>query len=149
MDSLLSAYTLPSPHFWWLYAAFMMQLKLAWKTSPPDTPAPASWAQATRVFSPWTCLVSAQVSVWDALTSLCLCEPHSSWVELAPGAALLKPGLGGRYLSILCACAALGSTRVEHLPHSVKVAHVSVLPTRLWAPLGQEPRLKSLSIEST
>ena len=43
----------------------------------------------------------------------------------------------------------LALTRMEHLPHSVKVAHVSFLPTRLWAPLGQESGLKSLSIEST
>ena len=83
--------------------------------------------------------LSAQVSVQDALiSSLCLCKLHSP----APGAALLKPGLGGRYFSVLSACVALGSTWVEHLPHSVKIAHVYVLPTRLWVPLGQEPDLK-------
>lgn len=69
VDVLLSVYTLPSPHFRWLPVAFMMQPKLPRKTShpsltTPDAPAPASWAQ---VFSPWTCLVSAQVPIWDAL----------------------------------------------------------------------------------
>lgn len=144
VDILLSVYSLPSPQFWWLPIAFMMPPKHPPKSSPPDTPAPASWAQATLV-SPWTGLVcSGLCPGCSDLQPLPLPTPLTS-----PGAALLKPGLGGRYLSVLSACAALGSTWVEHLPHSVKIAHVYVLPTRLWVPLGQEPGLKSLSIEST
>lgn len=36
-------------------------------------------------------------------------------------------------------------TWVKHLSHYTEVVDVSVLPTRLWAPLGQESGLKSLS----
>ena len=107
---------------------------------------------------PCSCLLSSGLL---SLDMPCLCSGPHLGCSLSPASAsansthwsqvqLFSSPASGEGTSLSSApLRHLALTRMEHLPHSVKVAHVFVLPTRLWAPLGQESGLKSLSIEST